>query len=459
MGFWDDVNNNLNKNVNKPVNDWFGSLFKGGNSGGLKTQDLEEASRRPTTLPYTVKPDPNLLDAARKNVGFDIGAGNKRVASDPRLLSSNTPQPTYGNKMLSDEADRSRSGVMDVDHRQSLFDDLLGKITADWGGPDKSKIDYSPLDKALQAKMDALNGIRSKAQGNFDVSDTNLESMHRGFQNDIQTNGANRFNQIADTQKANLQADNQKSQDYLANIKAQDMAKRNAMLQNLGLTAQSAASPDESADPLNQAIASIASRNDANVTNAEADRGTNLAYNQGIAQSVGQQGVERRADLAQQLQAIFGKVDMASADAQAQNAQSRYELEQNAGNQQYQQWRDQKGFLGDTLHQLEQDEAEKQKLAQQGQKPQTINGFAGVGQDLINSGYDIPEIQKAMGALADINAGDYMQGVDPNAGYDKVHIYMKKLINDYGIDRNLAFQVATNYANLGNTSKYDASPY
>ena len=440
MGFWDDVN----KNVNKPVNDWFGSLFKGGNSGGLKTQDLERASRGPSGGGTIGRPKPAYRSGP----------------SDPEREKITTlPQPTYGNKMLSDEADRSRSGVMDVDHRQSLFDDLLGKITADWGGPDKSKIDYSPLDKALQAKMDALNGIRSKAQGNFDVSDTNLESMHRGFQNDIQTNGANRFNQIADTQKANLQADNQKSQDYLANIKAQDMAKRNAMLQNLGLTAQSAASPDESADPLNQAIASIASRNDANVTNAEADRGTNLAYNQGIAQSVGQQGVERRADLAQQLQAIFGKVDMASADAQAQNAQSRYELEQNAGNQQYQQWRDQKGFLGDTLHQLEQDEAEKQKLAQQGQKPQTINGFAGVGQDLINSGYDIPEIQKAMGALADINAGDYMQGVDPNAGYDKVHIYMKKLINDYGIDRNLAFQVATNYANLGNTSKYDASPY
>jgi hypothetical protein len=284
--------------------------------------------------------------------------------------------------------------------------------------------------------------------------------MHRGFQNDIQTNGANRFNQIADTQKANLQADNQKSQDYIANIKAQDMAKRNAMLQNLGLTAQSAASPDESVNPLNEAVASIASRNDANVTNAEADRGSNLAYNQGIAQSVGQQGVERRADLAQQLQAIFGKVDMATADAQAQNAQSRYELEQNAGNQQYQQWRDQKGFLGDTLHQLEQDEAEKQKLAQQGQKPQDVSGFAGVGQDLLNTGYDPREVQHAMGVLAQVvNSDDYYRDANSNSGNDKVSTIARLLQKNGVTSPTLALQLATNYANLGNVSKYQQSPY
>lgn len=366
--------------------------------------------------------------------------------------------PQYQNKQQFDEANY-RGPSPDQVKQSSLFDDLLGKITSDWSGPDKSKIDYSPLDKALEARMGALNGLRDKSQQNFNTSDANLESMHRGFQNHIQTDGSQRFNNIADTQKTNLTASNDIAQNNLQQVKQQDMIKRQEMLKNLGIEA-AGAQEDSSAQGLNQAIGSIESREQADIANADQDRASNLAYNQGIASSVGQAGVERRGDLAQQLQAIFGKIDMASADAQSENAQQRYQLEQQEGGRQYDQWRTKQGFLQDTLGMVQDDAFQRDKLAQEqaSQKPATIPGFAGIGQDLINSGYEVPQIQQAMGALSEITAGDYRKGIDPNAGYNDVSIINRRL-QERGIPPMLAIQIATNYANMGNTSKYDASPY
>lgn len=432
-----------------------GNFLAGADKNAAEARKKKQASRSyaaPKTA--TKRPTSNtstgiLANRSGESTGrMDLGANNpisnivRRNSTNPTPMRNTTPP------MLQ----RANS-------EDSLFDDLLGKVTSDWGGIDKSKIDYSPLDTALNARMEALNGLRSKSQENFNTSDANLESMHRGFQNHVQTEGAGNYNKIADTQKTNLQASNQQSQDYIANIKAQDMAKRTAMLQNLGLTDASAASHDVSADPLNEAVASIASRNDANLANAEQDRASNLGYNQSVATSIGQQGVERRGDLAQQLQAIFGKIDMAGADAQAENAQQRFQLEQGEGDRQYSQWQNKQGFLQDTLGMLQQDAIEREKLAQQGSDPASIGGFAGIPQDLRNSGYQDPEIQQAMGALAEVNASDdFNRDANSMAGNDKVHVYMKYL-KQRGIPDALAFQAATNYVNLGSTSKYEASPY
>lgn len=400
----------------------------------------------------------NQAPAKRKpvvNKGFNPGNLNPSNQSAP-------PKKSLGDF---DKGSRNilppgwRGGMEPMgDSQSSLFDELLGKVTSEWSGPDKSKIDYSPLDTALNARLGALNGLRDKSQQNFNTSDANLESMHRGFQNHINTTGAGNFNKIADTQKQNLTASNDIAQNNLAKVKADDMAKRQAMLQNLGIEA-AGAQEDTSAQGLNQAIGSIESREQADIANADQDRASNLAYNQGIATSVGQQGVERRGDLAQQLQAIFGKIDMGVADAQAENAQQRFQLEQGASDRQYQQWRDNKGFLQDTLGMLQDDALEREKLAaESGSDPATIGGFAGIGQDLLNSGYEVPDVQNAMGVLSEITAGDYMKGIDPNAGYNQVSIINRRLQQN-GIPPMLAIQLATNYANLGNTSKYEDMPY
>lgn len=391
----------------------------------------------------------------KKPAGLDV----KASPTARNLPSQYTPPktPRYANKQQFDEANYRGPMEPAGSSQSSLFDELLGKITSEWSGPDKSKIDYSPLDAALNARMGALNGLRDQSKQNFDQSDANLESMHRGFQNHISTEGANRYNSIADTQKQNLTASNDMAQNNLQKIKADDMAKRQAMLQNLGIEA-AGAQEDSSANVLNQTIGSIESREQADLANADQDRASNLAYNQGIATSVGQQGIERRGDLAQQLQAILGRVDMAQADAQAENAQQRFQLEQGAGDKQYQQWRDNKGFMQDTLGMLQDEAMEREKMAMEGQDPREVSGFAGLGQDLLNAGYDVPEAQNALGVLAEITASDYRKGIDPNAGYTQGDILMRRL-RENGVDPMLAFQIATNYSNMGNTSKYEDMPY
>lgn len=379
---------------------------------------------------------------------------------NPGIMESmfDKPQPRYG-------VDEQRDRAM-IRHRgmgpnsqppmggggDDFFSSLMDQIQGEYGGVDKSKVDFSSLDSALKSRMDAINGIRTNANENFKTSDANLEGMHRAFQDNINTEGAQRFNTTADNAKTQLTNVNADSQQRLQAIKADDIAKRQAMLQNLGIE-ESGATPDESANALTQAQASIASRNEGELANVEQDRNTNLAFNNKIATSVGQQGVERRAALQQQLQGILGKLGMAEADAQGQDAQSRFSLEQNAGNQQYQQWRDRQGFLQDTLGMM-QDDARKQAEAAQGGDPLKVGGFSGLAQDLVNTGYEVPEIQNAMSTLSQITSSDYRKGVDPNAGYSEADV-LNKILQSRGIDPTLAIQLATNYANLGNTSSYE----
>lgn len=431
----------------KQVNDFFGSLgkikYNGPNPqhllGSLSYEGPGSNQSRPANKITT-------LPSKAKFTGWPAG----RLSVDEPQYSTDR-RGNGGTRQGSDDIPPSR--YRDGDGESSLFDQLMAEFQSKWSGPDKSQIDYSPLDKALQARLGAIGNVRNQANQNFDKSDANLESMHRGFQNHISTEGANQFNQIADNAKGQLTGINADSAARLQAIKADDQAKRQQMLQALGIQASGAA-PDESANALTQAQASIGSRNEAELANTEQDRATNLAYNQGIATSVGQQGVERRGELQQQLQSILGKLGMAEADATQEDAMARYELEQNQGNQQYQQWRDRQGFLGDTLGML-QDDAQKMAEAQSKGSDVKINGFSGLAQDLVNTGYQVPEIQGAMGALSNILAGDYMKGVDPNAGYARTDI-LNKLLQREGVDPMLAIQLATNYGNLGNTSSYQA---
>ena len=434
---WDNIGKFLG-GINKPIGDFFNGL-------PANQRKVRNEAAKPVPKKATGK-------GLEVNASMTKGPIRNAVYTEPT-------EPRYANKQQFDEANYSGPSPEQVKSK-SLFDDLLGDVTSDWGGPDKSKVDYGPLDEALNARLGALNKLRETSQGNFNTSDANLESMHRGFQNHIQTEGAGNFNKIADTQKQNLQASNQQSQDYLANIKSQDMAKRNAMLANLGLTEESATSKDVSADPLNEAVASIASRNNADVVNADQDRASNLAYNQGIATSVGQQGVERRSDLAQQLQSILGRIDMGTADAQAENAKARFQLEQNAEDRQYDQWRDNKGFKRDTLGMLQEDARERDKMAMEQQDPREIPGVAGIAVNLRNSGYQDPEIQNAMRILAETTASDeYFRETNSMKGNDKVSL-TQRLLQRNGInDPALAFQVAQSLASMGTTSKYEDLPY
>jgi hypothetical protein len=65
-----------------------------------------------------------------------------------------------------------------------------------------------------------------------------------------------------------------------------------------------------------------------------------------------------------------------------------------------------------------------------------------------------------MGVLAQVvNSDDYYRDANSNSGNDKVSTIARLLQKNGVTSPTLALQLATNYANLGNVSKYQQSPY
>lgn len=400
--------------------------------------------------PSPVPASPSAEMLPYKKSPFNWQAGN---------LALQNPQQK-DSRYVDDARDRAMAGrqgmganvVTPEDHQSSLFDDLLGRGTAKWGGVDKSQIDYSPLDKILASRMGLIDQLTGQTNQNFDKSDLALEQMHRALQNDLNTTAAGNYNKIADEGKANLQGVQDTSNQRIQNIKAEDMAKRQAMLKNLGIEA-AGAQADTASDPLSEAQANIAEHANAGLVRMDQDRAGNLAFNQGISSSVGQQGVERRAALQQQLQQVLGKLGMAKTDYQNQDAQQRMQLDRDAEQRQYQEFDRERSYAADTANKME-DRAFQQQQAMAKSNQQKTSGFAGLAADLQHTGYDDATIQNAMGALTDVLGTQYMKGINPQE-YDKTAVLTRRLQEPpYNLPKMIAGQLATNYGNLGSSNSY-----
>lgn len=341
-----------------------------------------------------------------------------------------------------------------VDPRQQFLQDLMDEITAKYQAPASAAPNFTPLDEALKQRIGAIEGIREQVQGNYKTSDQNLAEMFGANQQDVLTRGAQGFNDIGNQYSGALRANTQQSVNDLRAVQQQQMAERQAMLKNLGIEA-AGASPNISADaPINQAIASISNRGNTALQSAEGNRAANLAFNQNIASSIGQQGAERRAALTQQLQGILGRLGMAEADYRSQDAQQRaaMQTQYDTANQgdAYQQWHDRQ----QTLMQIYQDMLAQQN-AQQNAQPTKVQGFAGLAQSLLNSQYNPDQVSEAMGALSDVLSTPYRQNVNTMQGYSTADLLTQEL-KKRNINPAIAAQLATEYANLGNNASYTA---
>lgn len=318
------------------------------------------------------------------------------------------------------------------------------------GGPDPSSMDFSSLDKALQTRLGALNGARDQMRGNFDKSYHNLQAMHDQFQHQVQTEDAARYNQISDQQKGNLNADTQAGIGSMEQARAKAVAERQAMLQNLGIQAAGGAE-DQGVAALNNGIQVLNERNTTNQNLADQQRGTNLAYNNTVAQSIGQQGVARRSALAQQLQGLLGKVDLAEADAKAQNETERQRAISSAGNAGYEQWNDQQGRNMDLFKVLSDQELAREKMGMDTGAEPKPTGLSAVAADLENSGANPQAAQAGLAALSRILAGgnylDGANGPNGNTPYDRANVIIQKLKGE-GVDDMTATQIGISYANL-----------
>ena len=350
----------------------------------------------------------------------------------------------------------------------SLMDQLIEAISQQYQAPQRP--DFSQqiagykktMDDALAAKLAGFGGIRNTAQSNYDTSDRNLMEMFGANAANIASQGSQRYNQITADQKAGLTQSRDSSINALQADRQKQIAERQAMLQALGIQGVGAAE-DPTVNTLNNSIDTITRRSDTNLGMADQMGASNQAYNQSVVNSVNQQGTERRAALMQQLQGIFGKLDMAEADARSQNEQAKAQMEMqmnqaiaSAPDNSYEIFRDRQGNMMDLYKTLMDQQMQREKLdASGGVEAAKVQGFSGLAQDLLNNGVDPNTASQYIGVLSNVLGSEYMQGISPDEGYDRASIIARRL-KENGVPDVIAGQLATNYANLGNNASFTA---
>jgi hypothetical protein len=341
---------------------------------------------------------------------------------------------------------------------KSLMEQILEKIDAPYQGG-QAKIDTSILDSVLRSQLGQIGQVRNNTNQNFQESDRNLQGMHGAARNEVLTQGKQRFEDISNDQLAGLKASRQETVGELQRYKDEENAKRMAMLKNLGIEASGATPSDTSA--YDQGIASITNRSAAEQANAVGDKATNLAYNTTVANSIGQQGAQRRSELAQQLQGILGKLGMAETEANQQYNMQKAQMQGQSDQNAYDAWQNERKFnqqryndlFGQKMQMDEQAARQQQAMMKAGAGPEVL-GYSGLAEDLLNTGFGEDESQRAMQVLSEILSSDYMKGIPE--GYDKASILARRL-RENQVNPVMASQLATNYSNLGNVNGY--KPY
>lgn len=417
--------------------------------GGTSPEKVRANKQRVQAYQQAGKPAPSIQrDLGNKQaLAIPNRPSNRPPQSEmDEIIRRNTETPRYANKMQFDEANYVEPPKPPP---PSILEILMGKLGEQYEGPDPSKMDFSSLDKALESRMGMLNGARDRIRGNFNESDANTAAMHNQFENQVRTDDAARYNQISDQQKANLNTSAQQGVGNLEAARAKAVAERQAMLQNLGIQ-EAGGAQDPGVQALDRGTQMINERNTINQQLADNQRGTNLAYNNTVAQSIGQQGLARRSALQQQLQGLLGKVDMAESEAKAQNEIERQRAISSGGDTGYKQWNDNQNRMMDLFQTLSGQELQRDKMNMPGEeaKPQ---GMQAIAAQLEQSGADPAMAQRGLQALSQILAeGNYLAGAngeDGNTPYDKANVITQKL-RGAGIDPFTASQIGISYSNL-----------
>jgi len=360
--------------------------------------------------------------------------------------------------------------------KQSLMDQLMERITGQYepmmpgpqGGPNPNDEIMArisgQLDQALAAKLGAIGNARNLAQENFNTSDSNLAAMFGANANNIASQGSARFGEIANNQRAGINATRDESLNRLSADRNNAMQQRQAMLQALGIEA-AGAQEDPGDTTMQDAMTGITNRSNIATQGANQGEAINQTYNQSVVNSVNQQGTERRAALMQQLQAIQAELGSAEANVQGEAAQAksaleiqRMQAEAQAQGQSfsdmnkfgYQQFNDNRDLAFDLWKTINSQDQQAEDTAM----PKT-QGYAGLGVDLINQGVPEAEAAQYMGALSQVIGSEYMQGIHPDEGYDRQSIISRRL-QEMRVPPAIAAMLATNYANLGNNASFTA---
>lgn len=251
--------------------------------------------------------------------------------------------------------------------------------------PNRTPIDPSFIDRALEARMAQVNEARGKANDTWATGDRNLEQMHSAFSNQIkgQEGGIRAQNQesvgnVTETFDSTIAEGNQKQQQY--------NTEREEMLSRLGI-APAANAPDLVGQAIQEGNNSAANSRDARVSEIQGGLETNLNRNTGMANSVMNQGIQRRADLQGSLQEILGQLSEAEVGFKADAEEARGGLQRDAEERDYNRWLSDRQFDMGMWDKLDQETQAQNDfmLEMQREQNKAAGGGAGGIDRLINS--------------------------------------------------------------------------
>ena len=467
MGWWEDLWRPIN--FGKPDEEKRKEVMNRGYGFSNKDQ-FGDLGKRSQYTPPAAKPK-----AAVSNKPFRWPAGELSTSSyDESKRMRATPDDHYiaakarMNPALNPPMESLDLGGPQGPQGPSLMEQILDRLDDPYGGF-KGNVDTSALDAALRAQLGQIGQVRGRTNENFRTSDANILGMHEAARNEALTKGKASYQDIGNDQLAALRGTRTDAVGDLQRMKAEDNAKRMAMLKNLGIEAAAAEPTDTSA--LDSAIASITNRGAAEETNASEDVATNLAYNSQFADSLGQAGVQRRSELNQQLQSILGQLGQAEVEANQRYGLTKAEMIEQAKQQDYQNWQQNRQFdqsmynnlfgqkmqLDEQQWRREQADLDRQwEMQKAGMQAPEVPGYGGLAEDLLNMGFPEEESTRAMQVLSQVLTSPYMEGIPE--GYDKASVIARRL-KENGIPEVIAAHVATNYSNLGNNNGFTPLPY
>lgn len=293
------------------------------NSREQKKSDFAKRNyRRPTSSGYKGKDTQVKKYTDNWAVSHGYKGPNKPATRNPFIPNDH---PTGQEYMERQRQMQQQQQMMQDD---ALIADLIEKINGggDGGASNNQANAMRILQEAFNSNIGALDGIRNNARSNFNESDRNLEAMHRVFQKDIGTKGAEEFRGITKEHIGSVENTTEQGTNRLAQMAQQQRAERQAMLKNLGIEAAGAVESTED-DPLMDSIGYIEKRGASQKNMAQGIGSANLARNQGMATAVGREGLERRADLQMQLDSILNGLTREEAGARNQFSSQKAQME------------------------------------------------------------------------------------------------------------------------------------
>lgn len=423
-GFLGDAGNNIGK--------FFGGMDT--NRGAeAATQMLE--NQTPQNIPFA----PTMQRSSQQNnnsTGLEPDFLRKLTSGQFGPNEARTPQPNFVESNGYNPEDEFQSS------EQAKIQAILDRLGARFEF-DPSGVDTSPLDSVLKSNMDALNGVRATTNQNFQQSDNNVRDMFAAHQKGVQAQapgiqqrGAETVNNVNGVFNPAIQ---QNTKDLGADRKVQE-----EMLQRLGI-APAANQPDLMGQAVQEGNNQLQNARTARAGEAAINTQTDLSRNTSLASAVGNDGINRRADLNMRLQEILGGLAQKETGFQNDYQQGKLELLQGAEDKSYDRWLQDRQFDMGLFNSIN-----------------SANAARDAKDDQFQNNLDVAEIKARGSAKNDGSSANWLRGSSPsfqNAFFDvsqKVNIDENpqraiQMLADpkYGLDPAEVVTKIKDYTNLG----------